>query len=723
MCFGGGGGGGNTTSTVTQTQQPPQQFLDAYTNLVQRAQSQADQPYPGNYPGPLVAGFTPQQMQAFQTVGNIQGAFTPYLNAAAQEFGQATQPLWPSLPQFDVSGLPSASMSALQNASSYAAGAAQPIGSIVKPFAEAASNVAQSLPAAMQPYQAGAQNVAQALPGQVAGFAGGATSAAASAPGAISSFLSPYTQNVTTALQNLFNQQNAQQQAQVAGSTVGAGAYGGDRQAVVQALTAQQQQLAEAPVLAQTQQQGFMAALNAAQQQATLEAQTGLGAGQLTTQAGLGAGQLGLGAGQLGLQAGLGAAQAETQAGGLLGQALGQQGQLGLGAGQLNLATGQALMQDFAQQQQAQFAAEQGNAWVASQAAFGLAGLGQEEQGLGIAGAQAGLQAGALQQQLGQEQLNIPYGQWIAQQAYPYQQIGFLAPIVEGTGSLAGGTGTTGYPGPSLTSQLGGLGLAGAGLIGATGGFGQEGWLTNMLPSSNPGLTDVFANAGTSAWPMTFRRGGRVVRQMGGGIPGVPPGLGMGGLGIGAGIPNVAASGIIPAMMGGQAGRSPMMASILGAGTTTSTGPAAGGGSSALGGIATTVGTAAAAIRVGQFLGALLFAAKGGRISRSDLEDYHHGTEIAERLGLNLNELGRMAPAELDQYLARLATNLGVTQHEAHQSGGSTGLSGTTEITTPFSDAYNNLLRRAEGLSSQAYPGAYRGSLLAGLTPQQHEGM
>ena len=72
--------------------------------------------------------------------------------------------------------------------------------------------------------------------------------------------LSPYTSDVTNSLTNLYNSQNATQQAQLAGSAVQAGAYGGDRQAVAQALTAQQEQLAQAPTLAQVQQQGFTGA-------------------------------------------------------------------------------------------------------------------------------------------------------------------------------------------------------------------------------------------------------------------------------------------------------------------------------------------------------------------------------------------------------------------------------------------------------------------------------
>src|SRR5215472_3745968 len=605
----------SSTNTIVQQSSPPPAFLNAYTNLIGQAQGVAGQPFPGTYPGQLVAGFTPDQMQAFQTTQNVQGQFVPYLNTAGQAFTQATQPLWPSLPQYDTSGLPQAGISSIGNAEQYAAGAAQPIAQTVAPYAGLAASASQNIPGAVSPLTGMAAGYAQTVPGSVApytGFAGqtaaglgsqiapfttSATQAAASAPSSLPQFFSPYTQQVTTALQNLFNQQNAQQQAQVAGSTVGAGAYGGDRQAVAQALTAQQQQLAEAQVLAQTLQQGFQAAQQQAAQQAQLEAQIGLGAGQLTGQMGVAAGQLGLGAGQLTTQAGLGAGQLGLGAGQLTGQmglgagqladvtgqniaqalaqsgqlglgagqlmpgAMGTQGQLGLGAGQLNLAAGQGLMQDFAQQQQAQLQAEQANAWLASQAGFGFAGLGTQQQQLGLSGAGAEMQAGGLQQQLAQEQLNIPYEQWVQQQAYPYQQLGFLAPIVEGAGSLGGGTSSTTSPGPSLVSQLGGLGIAGTGLIGATGGFGSQGWLTNLFGGAAPGLDfsggavplsaaalDAAGSAAaippaldaTSAAllaagaPFGFARGGRIGFQSGGDV-----GLGAQPLALGHDLPKV----------------------------------------------------------------------------------------------------------------------------------------------------------------------------------------
>lgn len=81
-------------------------------------------------------------------------------------------------------------------------------------------------------------------------------------PDAIAQYESPYTQSVVDATQNQFNLQNAQQQAQLKGNVAAAGAFGGDRQAVLEAELAGQQQAAQAPVIAGLYNTGYTNALN-----------------------------------------------------------------------------------------------------------------------------------------------------------------------------------------------------------------------------------------------------------------------------------------------------------------------------------------------------------------------------------------------------------------------------------------------------------------------------
>lgn len=255
-------------------------------------------------------------------------------------------------------------------------------------------------------------------------------------PGAVNQYMSPYTQNVVNATQDQFNQSNQIQSDQLTGNAIAKGAFGGDREAVAQAVLAGQQQLNQAPVIA-----------------------------------------------------------------GLYDKAYGQ----GLG--------------EFNTQQTSQLGANQANAWLNSQAASGLSNLGQQafNTQLGginanLAGANANLGIGAIQQAQAQQELNIPYEQFIQQQAYPWQTIGWLGGITQGLGTSAGGNASTNYPSPSVGSQVAGALLGGAGIVGATGGFGSNGWLTNAF-GDNSG-----AAAASSGWSPTGARGGRISHHAGGGI-------------------------------------------------------------------------------------------------------------------------------------------------------------------------------------------------------------
>lgn len=91
----------------------------------------------------------------------------------------------------------------------------------------------------------------------------------------IQQYMSPYTQSVIDATQSEFNNQNAQQQSQVTGNAAAQGALGGNRVGVAQALTAQQQQLAQAPVIAGLYNTGYNNAVNTAQQQQQTQIQGG----------------------------------------------------------------------------------------------------------------------------------------------------------------------------------------------------------------------------------------------------------------------------------------------------------------------------------------------------------------------------------------------------------------------------------------------------------------
>lgn len=84
------------------------------------------------------------------------------------------------------------------------------------------------------------------------------------------------------------------------------------------------------------------------------------------------------------------------------------------------------------QQQNLQLQGLEGNSWLAENAAAQESGLGNEAQNSLLSGASSELQTGALEQQLQQEELNVPEEQFLQQQAFPYQATDYLAGLVEG---------------------------------------------------------------------------------------------------------------------------------------------------------------------------------------------------------------------------------------------------------------------------------------------------
>lgn len=223
------------------------------------------------------------------------------------------------------------------------------------------------------------------------------------------SFMDPYLQTAVGNTEKQFQNQNEQQQEQLTGQAIGAGAYGGDRAGVAAAELANQQDLAEGQTISGMENSGYQSAQNAAIN--TLESDAGR------------------------------AGQAGTE----------------------------------------------------------LGALGNESQAASLAGANAELGAGTLQQQLSQEELNIPYEEFVQQQAYPFQTTGWEAGIDEALGSLEGGTSYSTPTPPNPYTTAAGLGLAGVGIAGLAGAFG----------GGDPG------NGGGGG----VKRGGRIHRDAGGLVP------------------------------------------------------------------------------------------------------------------------------------------------------------------------------------------------------------
>ena len=101
-------------------------------------------------------------------------------------------------------------------------------------------------------------------------------------------------------------------------------------------------------------------------------------------------------------------------------------------------------LQTAQQQQGVDLAAQQANLQRLQTGAGQIGQLAQAGQTAGLAGAQAEMGAGQVQQQTQQAGDTALYNQFLQQQSYPFQTTQFLANIAEGTGALSGqSTGTT----------------------------------------------------------------------------------------------------------------------------------------------------------------------------------------------------------------------------------------------------------------------------------------
>ena len=78
------------TETVTQTKLP-QWLVDAYTKSIERGYEATTAPYQPYTAGPRIAEFAPQEQQAYQMTSQNVGNYQPYLQAAGDYIGGATQ--------------------------------------------------------------------------------------------------------------------------------------------------------------------------------------------------------------------------------------------------------------------------------------------------------------------------------------------------------------------------------------------------------------------------------------------------------------------------------------------------------------------------------------------------------------------------------------------------------------------------------------------------------
>lgn len=359
---GSGGGGSQTTTGTTYQTNIPAYLEDPTKNMVARGELLSQQEYLP-YSGARVAGLTPAQQNVY---GQIGAMGTP------SQFGQAGATLT-GAEQFGAAGALGAMGYGSQNIT----------------------------PEQLQYFQ-------MAQPGTF-----GAEQA--------QQYMSPYQQAVTDIAKREAAAESAMLNRQLAGQAAKAGAFGGSRFGVEQALLGK----SLATNLSDIQTKGLQDAYANAQQQFERDRAAQMSAAGQNLQAALGVQSLGA---QQSLEAQK-ANEANRQA-----------------AAQLNL-------------QGAQFGAQTG-----LQAAQQRAALGTAQQTADLQRLAAQESAGKAQQDQQQAELNAAYNTWLEQRDWEKNQLGFLSGLIRGTPFSTSQTGTTTAPAPSTTSQLAGLGIAGVGL-------------------------------------------------------------------------------------------------------------------------------------------------------------------------------------------------------------------------------------------------------------------
>jgi|694.fasta_scaffold69046_3 hypothetical protein len=459
LYMGGGGGGGQTTSTVQNTNIP--EYARPYVETMLGATQ--EQLFQGNRT-PVTT-----DPNTGETTGgdfNITG-FKPYQAYGGQYDAQGNPVLGPDgKPIYDAGKAIAGFQPMQETAQKGIAGLQMPgefgqASGITQAAAQNAQNMGYRGEYAGNQFQAPGQFNAPQLNQYQMGPAERVNTKSFTDAGTADAYMSPYMQKVVGMQQREATRASEIQRNQNQAQAVGQGAFGGSRQAIIEA----ERQRNLGTQLGDIQATGSQAAFQQAQQQFNAEQGIGL-QGQMANQgAGLTVGQQNLAA-QLGIQQ-LG--EQSRQFGAAQGMTAAQQrAQYGLAANQLNA-------------QQQQFGATYGqNANAQALAAANqLAGIGQ--QGLtaqqGIYGLQN--QVGAQQQGLEQQKINQAMQDYANAQQYPLMQLGTMSNMLRGLPMQAATTNQY-QAAPNQLSQA--IGTIGAGTSifnamkpgGAAGGLPSE---------------------------------------------------------------------------------------------------------------------------------------------------------------------------------------------------------------------------------------------------------
>jgi len=486
---GGGGGVQQTESTVTQSNLP-EYARPFYEEMLGRTVYESTRPYEA-FPGQRLAEFNPFETTAMQGIAEMAAAGAPQQIRSASDI--ATQV------GFQPSNL---GMNIAQGFTPQAQFSGYTAGDIASDYT--AGDLAQGFTAGQRDagYQAG-----QFDPGYTAeqmnlgpGFQAGTIADA----GTIQSYMNPYQQLVTDIQKREAKRASDTQAAEIGQQAAAAGGFGGYREGILQAERERNlgQQLQD--IQARGDQAAFAQAQKAfeADRAARLkQAQLGLQAGTAQEQARQQAAKLGLSAQQQEEAARQAqekftqaqfaqnqqlqlAQQQEDRAAFQAGEAAAREAaQLGLSAQEISERTKQAenqarmaarefnvgAAQDRARLGLAGLQADQATRGQALDAARLLGSLGGQEQAMAFDRLQNLQAAGEIQRQLGQRGLDIGYQDFLRQQAFPREQLGFFSSMLQGLPIAPGSSMAAFGVAPTTGQQLLGAGIGGVGLYKALG--------------------------------------------------------------------------------------------------------------------------------------------------------------------------------------------------------------------------------------------------------------
>jgi hypothetical protein len=454
------------TSYAQNTSETPKWMQDAIYNLIQTSTNIANRPYEA-YKGERVAGFAPQQLQAYDLVNKNVGAYQPDMTFAStgmkgfSEKGTADQ-LRAEQGKYLRQDLVGTNLDAGQQLFGRAAG--MDIVGAAQPYLNRAGSM--DIVGAAQPLLGKAESTtAQSLAERALTAANPyLTAAGQTSASQVGQYMSPYQQGVL----DVIAKQGARNLSenllpQVSDSFIKAGQFGSNRMGEFGSRALRDTQEAILKEQSQAAQQGYAQSLNAAQgdlaRQAQLAGTVGSISGadlSLVMQGGAQYGNLGQTAGQLTGQQ----MQSLTNLGQTSGQLTGQQMQNLANLGQMQTTAGQAQQQfglTAAQQAQAAQAQDYTRQMSALQSVNEMA---RQNQALRTADAASLESAGAAEQNMVQRIFDSQRAKAEEDRLYPQKQLDWLstqirgiAPSVPTVQTSTGSTSGASYS-PSPLSQL-----------------------------------------------------------------------------------------------------------------------------------------------------------------------------------------------------------------------------------------------------------------------------